>query len=103
MLADHHYPKVPVDRLGYFLEIKDDEGGNILGETMVEEERFFTFVRLLEQRNTRQENMQHVAARTGAEILRSGVAQKILNDITDALYGLAHLVLKHHPASVVSG
>jgi hypothetical protein len=100
VLADYHYPKLPVDRLGYFLELKNDEGPNILGKTMVEEERFFTFVRLLEQRNSRHENMQRFTSRTGPEMLHDAAEQAILKDMTDSLYRLADDVLTHHPASI---
>lgn len=96
MLTD--YPKVPFSGLGYFLE--DGEGANILGETMVAEERFSTFVHAVEQRNLRHENMQRVTARPAPENVIDAANRAILKDLTDSLYELADAILKDHEASV---
>ena len=99
------YPTVPFNGLGYFL--KDREGERILSETRAAEEGFFRFLRLLDQRNPRYDEMQRGTVQQAAQQAARGVVdvnnaltETLVKADTDSLYESVDDALKHHEASI---
>jgi hypothetical protein len=84
------FPRLDLDDLAFTLE---GEGAQLLNDLMLTEQRFFTFLGGLEQRNVRHEEMQRQMAKTGT---MDGSIRQILKDMTESLYGLADDAEKSH-------
>lgn len=90
-------PQIDLPGLVFLLE---SNAAQILNEIMISEQRFLTIVGVLEQRNPRHEQMQHLVANSAAACVGPAViddaTRVILKAMTDSIYDLSDGTIKSH-------